>query len=259
MRYYIIKTKSDRLHNMTKSDLELLSGIYYYDEETNKKIHNILFKRNLSIEEVAIYSEFNTLEEAELNFDLVELDMNTLKHIYYEPSNKITIYVDGSFRGKKAIQATKNVKSVIGVGAVLLRPNKIPIYLIQTIIPTNKLLPSTSNCAELITTIKALKFCRLLGIKSIDLKYDYNMVESLTNPFIFNSSRNKVAESLNTKKQLSEEELTKRQQVYSLYNYYYQNYIDLTKSIDINFIKVKSHSGIYFQEWADKLAKLGSK
>ena len=154
---------------------------------------------------------------------------------------------------------TKNVEYIIGVGAVLLKPNKIPIYLIQTIIPTNKSLPSTSNCAELLTTIKALKFCRLLGIKSIDLKYDYNMVESLTNPFNFNVVRNKVTKSLNTQKQLPNEELVKRQQIYTLYNYYYQNYIDLTKSIDINFIKVKSHSGIYFQEWADKLAKLGSK
>ena len=173
----------------------------------------------------AIYKAFTSYKEAcefiGLNFtDKNEFD--SYKHSGYsrkEDSEVADIYVDGSY---------SNEYKIYSYGVVILYKNEIIKFSGKD---NDKENISMRNVAgELLGAIEAMKWSLKNKIKSINLYYDYEGIEKWALGIWKTNKKG-----------------TK----------YYKKFFDnVTKEIDIKFKKVKAHTGILYNEEADRLAKL---
>lgn len=133
--------------------------------------------------------------------------------------DKIEIYVDGSYSIYK-----KN----FSYGLVVLL-NGEEVYKDSGIGTDPESAKLRNVAGEIMGAVKAVEFAYQNECKEITLYYDYQGIESWA---IGTWKRNK--------------ELT---------NQYHQYMQDRMKDIKINFVKVKGHSGVKYNELVDKLAK----
>ena len=132
--------------------------------------------------------------------------------------NPTYAYIDGSF----------NVKTkYYGYGGFIMHNGKK--YIIQGKGNKPELLVMRNIGGEITASMEVAKTAIGLGIKKIDIFYDYSGIEEWAKG------------SWNRKKDGTKD--------------YYNFMQSISDKIDINFIKVRSHSGIEGNEEADKLAK----
>lgn len=161
-------------------------------------------------------SQIKVLQDA--GYKLFPNEKSALNYIASLGSKKVSIYVDGSFN---------NTTQEIGSGVVVVENDKI----VQTIYKkyNNKQWSAMRNVAgELFACIEGVNYTKNAGYKNITVYYDYQGIESWTNG-----------------QWKAKKEETKR----------YKTWFDeISKEININFVKVKAHSGNKYNELADKLA-----
>lgn len=126
-------------------------------------------------------------------------------------------FVDGSYNSEV---------DIVGAGFVLLLPDGKEIT-------KSSWYPNIDNMrnivGELYATVNAIKECITLGFKDIIIHYDYQGIESW------------VTGSWRTNKMLTHD--------------YREIMLQLSKEINIQFVKVKAHAGTTYNEIADRLAK----
>lgn len=135
-------------------------------------------------------------------------------------NDKIEVYVDGSFR--------ENLQAV-GYGVVFVKNNE-KLFSDCGKVPA-KDLTERQVIGEIFATIRTIQLCIANGINNICICYDYDGIEKW------------ATGSWKAKKPLT--------QRYVEYFNQYKN------KINISFKHVKGHSGVIFNEEADRLAKLG--
>lgn len=168
----------------------------------------------------AVYKKFKTREEA-LNFINGEKPLNKEVESRDVPDNELVAYVDGSY----------NVKTnVCGYGVVLLLKDGVKEHFGRVQRPEYAKYRNVTG--EIYGTIYAIKSAIDMGFKKIHIHYDYEGISAWA---LGNWKTNN--------------ELT------SSYN---REFNRLKQNIDVKFIKVESHTGVKYNELADKLAKKGA-
>lgn len=138
------------------------------------------------------------------------------EEIDFIDSDVLIAYVDGSFNSKTNIS---------GYGVVLIKNEEILEFTGKS-----EKYPEHRNVSgEIMGTIRAIKLAIEKGEKKLIINYDYEGIRSW------------ALGKWKTNKELTRE---------------YKKFFDSTKNqIEVSFIKVKAHSGDYYNERADKLAK----
>jgi ribonuclease HI len=178
----------------------LKPGIYYSWEECKSQIHKY---------PGAIYKSFQNLSEAQEFIKITEK-----KSI----NNSSYAYVDGSFN-----KFTK----YYGYGGFIMHNNQK--YIIQGKGDDPNLVEMRNVAGEIIASQEIIKKAIELGIKNLDIYYDYEGIERWAKG---EWNRNKPG-TIN----------------------YYEFFQKIKSEIKINFCKVKGHSGEKGNDEADKLAK----
>ena len=169
----------------------------------------------------AKFHSFNTIEEAQ---SYMNEDDYKVKNFNNEEIQYPCAFVDGSFN-----PSTKEY----GYGVVIITIDDCnPITYTGNGNDTD-IIGMRNIAGELNGAIKAIKLALSLNLNKINIYYDYLGIEmwannewNSNNPFVIN----------------------------------YKKFIeDSRKIIDINFIKVEAHTGVKYNELADKLAKKGAK
>lgn len=134
-----------------------------------------------------------------------------------EDTNSYKIYVDGSYMNNR-----------IGYGAVILKDNK-PIKELYGEVTDDYAIQSRQVGGEIVAVQEGLRWCGNEGIKDVSIYYDFQNLEKwATGEYKTNNT------------------LSQR----------YKSFIDSCE-INIKWYKVKSHTGVKWNERADELAKLG--
>ncbi len=130
-------------------------------------------------------------------------------------SNKVKAYVDGSYRNGK-----------VGWGAVILKGSKLYGEFCG-VLDDEEVCGTRQVAGELMAVREVLFWCKEQGISEISIYYDYKGVEEwVTGAW---KAKNPITKS-------------------------YRDYVH-SMDLKINWIKVKSHSGDYYNDMADKLAR----
>jgi len=136
---------------------------------------------------------------------------------HIEDNNIYRIYVDGSFMDEK-----------VGYGAVIVKKDE-PVKELFGQVTVDYAIQSRQVGGEIFAVQESLKWCKEQGIKDITIYYDFQNLEKwATGEYKTNNI------------------LSKR----------YKSFID-SCGMNIKWIKVKSHTGVKWNERADELAKLG--
>ena len=189
----------------------LKPGIYFSWNECKAQTHK--FKG-------AIFKSFPTLKEAEDYLNSSDEKDNSSQYNSPEPniSNPSYAYIDGSFN-----KFTK----IYGYGGFIMHNNEK--YIIQGSGNDPEMATMRNVAGEIIACQETIKKAIELGIKNIDIFYDYSGIEKwATGEY----KRNK--------------EGTKS---------YYEFIQKIKSQININFKKVKGHSGNEGNDEADRIAK----
>jgi len=141
------------------------------------------------------------------------------KTIDYNDSDTIIAYTDGSFD-----KASKRYS----YGAVLIKKKEIVAQLSNSD-NDEKYSNSFQIAGECFGCLNAIKWAKQNGYKRVVVHYDYMGIEKW------------AKKEWRTNKAISKD-----------YVYYYDR---LSKAIDVEFVKVKAHSGVEMNELADQLAK----
>lgn len=128
-------------------------------------------------------------------------------------------FVDGAY--------DKDRKSV-GYGVVILKAGEEVTRLSGAV---NKYQESHQIAGELAATMRVLSWCKQQGINAIDLFFDYQGIEKWATGAY--KAKNAMAQE-------------------------YKAYVR-DSGVKVHWHKVKSHTGVYWNEVADKLAKAGTK
>lgn len=161
-------------------------------------------------------SQIKVLQDA--GYQLFPNEKSALNYIASLDSKKVSIYVDGSFN---------NETKEIGSGIVVVENDKI----VQTISKkyNNEQWSAMRNVAgELFACIEGVNYAKNSGYTDITVYYDYQGIEKWT-----------------TGEWKAKKEETQRYKAW---------FDEISKEININFVKVKAHSGNKYNELADKLA-----
>lgn len=168
----------------------------------------------------AIYKKFTNKDEAESFLKFGKID-NTKQENEKEKSDNISrcfAYVDGSYNKER---------DICGSGGVIINNDKKFFFKTAT---DNKKITIFNNVGGEIEAVKyVMNFAVSNNIKSIDIYYDYQGIQSW-------------AEG----SWKANNDYTKDYAMFSR---------KIFKKININFIKVKAHTGVFFNEQADRLAK----
>lgn len=164
----------------------------------------------------AKYKKFDTYDQA-LEFSKGKEEVG-IKDPNKLEEGELVAYVDGSFSEEKASY---------GYGVVLIDGDKI--YEFSGSDKKQDLLEMRNVSGEIKAAELAMEKALEMGYKTLYLHYDYMGIEEWA---LGNWKRNKSG--------------TKN---------YHEFYREISKKLKVVFIKVKSHSGIYYNELADRLAK----
>ena len=159
----------------------------------------------------AIYKSFKSLSEAEEFMGLKSKKDNIIK-------SEAFAYIDGSFN---------KYKKIYGYGGFI--NYKGEKYIIQGKGDDPNLVEMKNVAGEIIASQETIKKAIELGIKNLDIYYDYEGIE-----------------------RWAKGEWNRNKQGTKNYHEFFQK---IKSEIQINFIKVKGHSGEKGNEEADKLAK----
>ena len=159
----------------------------------------------------AIYKSFKTLSEAEEFMEIKSKKDNIIK-------SEAFAYIDGSFN---------KYKKIYGYGGFI--NYKGEKYIIQGKGEDPNLVEMKNVAGEIIASQETIKKAIELGIKNLDIYYDYEGIE-----------------------RWAKGEWNRNKQGTKNYHEFFQK---IKSEIQINFIKVKGHSGEKGNEEADKLAK----
>ena len=159
----------------------------------------------------AIYKSFKSLSEAEEFMGLKSNKDNIIK-------SEAFAYIDGSFN---------KFKKIYGYGGFI--NYKGEKYIIQGKGEDPNLVEMKNVAGEIIASQETIKKAIELGIKNLDIYYDYEGIE-----------------------RWAKGEWNRNKQGTKNYHEFFQK---IKSEIQINFIKVKGHSGEKGNEEADKLAK----
>ena len=170
----------------------------------------------------AKYKSFSNLSDAEkylINY-IEENDKNVCEDNEVKDPfcSDICTYVDGSYNSNK---------KAYGSGVVILKDEEVIKEM--SIIGNNSSWAEMRNVAgEIKAAILAMNYAASKGYKSITIFYDYQGIESWA-----------------TGEWKAKKECTKA----------YKEYFDeISKIVDVSFIKVKAHSGDKYNNMADRLA-----
>lgn len=165
----------------------------------------------------AIFKSFKNLEEAEEYYGISKKKLNNIT-IEGLKDDEAIIYVDGSY--------DNNIKRY-GYGAIIFNKNMKKV--IQGNGEEKDLIELRNVAGELKAAINSIKYSIDNGIKKIYLHYDYIGIENwFTGEWKANTEFTKM----------------------------YVSFANKVKSlIDVNFIKVKAHSGDRYNEEVDLIAK----
>lgn len=142
-----------------------------------------------------------------------------------EEFGKVTVYTDGSFN--QTIPA-------YGWGFIAVLPGeKTHIEFNVGKIP--ELLPQRNVAGEMMAAMKAVQWAALNSYKTIELRYDYAGVG---------------------KWPLGTQQVSKNNEYAGYYRDWMQKMADM---IDIQYVQIPGHSGDWYNEQADELAKKGCK
>jgi ribonuclease HI len=214
----IIKTNSYNTIDDLKDNLNQFKKGKLYAVK-NGKINGIFFDWNTCSQMVnnisgALYKGFATLDEAIEYMDLNEPAKNAKDNYYKIPY----AYVDGSFNAK-----TKTY----GYGVIIMDEETSYEFSDSG---NDKDMCSMQNVAgEILGAQRAITEAIALGLKEINVYYDYQGIESWADGSWKRNKKGTVQ--------------------------YYEFVQEAKKLIGINFYKVKAHSGITLNEKVDKLAK----
>ena len=169
----------------------------------------------------AIYKSFSSYEEAKKFLALNEDENlnNEIKEIHYKNNDdRIKVYVDGSY---------SDYYRMYSYGVVILYNDEIIKFSGKDKKSEN--LAMRNVAGELLGAIEAIKWALKNRIQDIEINYDYEGIEKWA-----------------TGEWKTNKEGTKK----------YKEFIDSIRSdINVYFVKVKAHTGIEYNEQADKLAK----
>ena len=165
----------------------------------------------------AKYKSFPTYEEAEIFLGNATEVPYSIKNFQEGPRNPYA-FVDGSYNG---------VAKVYGYGGFLEVEGKR--YVLQGSGTDEEMLSMHNVAGEILGCMAAVEKALELGLKKLDVYYDYMGIEMWA---IGGWKRNKIG--------------TKA---------YYEYMQSVKDKITVSFIKVKGHSGIEGNEEADRLAK----
>lgn len=178
-------------------------GVYYTWDECKSMVHGY---------PGAVYKSFTTLDEAE-SFIKSDEELTQTK----ESQNSYS-FVDGSYN---------SVTCVYGYGGFLIHNGKKHII---TGSGSDEEMASMRNVAgEILGCMAAVKHAIELGIKEMDVYYDYMGIEMWATGAWKRNLKGTIG--------------------------YYDYMQSIKDVIKINFIKVKGHSGVEGNEEADRLAK----
>lgn len=136
---------------------------------------------------------------------------------------KVTIYTDGSFN--QAIPA-------FGWGFIAILPNG-DIHEAYDVGKTKELLSQRNIGGEMVAAMKAVQWAFTHGYKAVELRYDYAGIGKWPLGIQQVSDDNKYAA-------------------------YYRDWMkDMGKMIEIGYVQIPGHSGDWYNEKADELAKRG--
>lgn len=134
-------------------------------------------------------------------------------------NDQLVAYVDGSF---------DSTKKVYGSGVVIIE-NNLVTQKISIKGNDSSYIESYQIAGEVIGALKAISYAVDSNYRNIEVHYDYEGIEKW------------ALGNWKAKKAIS--------------NYYVREYSKLTKNINVIFVKVKAHSGDYYNELADSLAR----
>lgn len=173
----------------------------------------------------AIYKSFKTIEEAEEFLQLnslgkkVEGKKDSINGEEFDLNNGLVIYVDGSFSLEKGNYS-------YGLIAI---DNGVEIYEDYDVGSDKESVSLRNVAGEVLGSLKAVEYAIKNNYKEVNIVYDYQGIECWA---LGTWKRNKA--------------LTQQ---------YHEKMQENMKSIKINFVKVKGHSGDKYNDIADKLAK----
>lgn len=179
----------------------------------------------------AIFKSFNTKQEAmafigdsaevsDENFDTsLDVSLNaSMEETVKECESEAYAFVDGSF----------NISTgVYGYGGFVISKNEK--YVVQGNGNDTEMASMRNVAGEVLGSMAAIQKAISLGIKSIDIYYDYMGIEMWAKGLWKRNKKGTI----------------------EYYNFIKEN----EKKIKINFVKVKGHSGVEGNEEADRLAK----
>ncbi len=191
-----------------------------FQELKDKSIEGILFAiwETMTIASKDVHTTSGNDDKDNLNKSKIEfMDASSGKEKLnnFDSKENIEIYVDGSFANK-----------VVGYGAVILKNGKV-IEELSGIVEDADYLSSRQVGGEIFAVMKALEWCKEKNIKEVMIYYDFENLEKWVNG-----------------KYMTNIPMTR-------------NYAEYVRNcgIKIKWLKVTGHTGVKYNERADKLAK----
>lgn len=216
-------------------------------EENIKSYFENVFNKIFSHYEKLLFNQGNFLEK---KIEIINKKNDEIIYKNYQNNKnikKIKLYVDGSF-----------INGNIGYGGVILDQDDNIIYQYNGKIDNEELIKMRQIGGEIEALIKGLEWIENNLINkekiNIDKEDDKNKIE-------FEKDLKKDNENLLIEIYYDYEGLYKwfngEWKTKNLYTFKYKNYISDFK-MNLNWIKVKSHSKNYWNDYVDKLAKKGA-
>lgn len=194
----------------------------YYKEDTPRNIKDSLvvekplaFMNNKKREYMMQDSIMSN--EDYLDDEVLFYSFNNIKTKYLN-GPKVVAYVDGSYNPKE---------NVYGAGVVIVKDGNV-ISTLSRKRDDAEYVRFQNTAGEVYAAMLAMEYCIKMGIKNLDIYYDFEGVENIPTKHISNNNLQKMYD-----------------------NYCKQN----QRHIKVDFHKVKSHSGNRFNDMADMLAK----
>lgn len=129
------------------------------------------------------------------------------------------IWCDGSY--------SSNLPSAAGYGFLIVKNNEV-LYQSSGITEQSEFLSARNVAGEIIGVLEALHWCKQQNIMSVNIHFDYQGIQSFADG------------SWKAKTPISKHYLSQMKDF---------------KDMQINFTKIKAHSGVKFNNMADNLAK----